>query len=413
MEETDDRKVLRDLAKQVADIAAKPVQNERRDLWRRHNSLKRTRPLVLSLAMPFWGEVMPEEQLRCQDAFFRAHERSLWQKIFQDRIGDDLVIEPWINVRAVYFHPASDAVRWGPEIRFSERTEKRGSFAFRPCIVEEEDFSTLVFPRHAIDEKATAERLARMQDAIGDLVTVNLDRGPFWRHWYADLSTDIARLLGLEQFMLYMLDRPAWLHKVLAFMRDGVLAAHEQAEKAGDWRLAHHENQAVPYAEELADPTAGGQPVNRSELWVFCASQETTCVSPAMFDEFMLQYQQPIIERFALSAYGCCEDLTRKIPLLKRIKNLRRISVTPWADLGKCVEQIGTDYVISWRPNPSEVICTGLNRQRVERITRDALDRARGCHIDITIKDHETLPDGFDSLVQCVRIMKDIAGESA
>lgn len=405
-----DVSVLRDLAKQVADIAAKPVQDERRDLWRQHNSLRRTRPLVLSLGMPFWGEVLRYDQLQCQDPFLRAQENILRQKIYQDRINDDSVIEPWINLKAVYCQPTGD-YRWGPQIRFSERTEERGSVAFRPCVIEEREFEKLIIPRHAIDEEATADQFNRMRDAIGDILEVNLDRGPFYRHWFADLSTDITILLGLEQFMLYMLDRPQWLHKVLAFMRDGVLAVHGQAETAGDWRLAHHENQAVPYSQELADPIAHSQPARRSDLWVFCASQETTCVSPAMFDEFMLQYQEPIISKFGLSAYGCCEDLTHKIPLLRRIRNLRRISVTPWANLPKCAEQIGTDYVISWRPNPSAVVCTGLNRQRVEQITREALDAAKGCHIDITIKDHETLPDGFDSLVECICIMKDVAAE--
>ena len=402
--------ILRDLAKQVADIAAKPVQDERRSLWRRHNSLKHTRPLVISLGMPFWSEVLADGQLQCQEPFLRSHEQSLWQKIYQARLNDDSVIEPWVNVKAVYCPPTGD-YRWGPQIRFSERTHERGSVAFRPCIEDERDFQKLIFPRHAIDEAVTAERFNRLRDAIGDILQVNLDRGPFYRHWFADISTDIARLLGLEQFMLYMLDRPAWLHKVLAFMRDGVLAVHKQAEDAGDWRLAHHENQAIPYCQELSDPTAHSQPARRSDLWVFCASQETTCISPGMFDEFMLQYQEPIISRFGLSAYGCCEDLTLKIPLLRKIRNLRRISVTPWANLANCVQQIGTDYVISWRPNPSEVICTGLNPERVRRITREALDATRGCHIDITIKDHETLPGGFDSLIECIRIMKDTAAE--
>lgn len=412
MAQNKDVAVLRDLARQVADIAAKPVQDQRRDLWRRHNSLQRTRPLVLSLGMPFWSEILPDEQLSCQDPFLRAHEKSLRQMIYQDRIDDDSVTEPWINVKAVYLPPTGDC-RWGPRIHFSEKTEKRGSFAFRPCIEAEEDFAKLVMPRHAIDEPATAERFARMQDAVGDILQVNLDRGPFYRHWTGDLSTDIVRLLGLEQFMLYMLDRPEWLHKVLAFMRDGVLATHDQAEQAGDWRLSHHENQAVPYANDLADPVPHSQPVSRGRLWAFFASQETTSVSPAMFDEFMLQYQEPIMSKFGLLAYGCCEDLTRKIPLLKRLKNLRRISVTPWADLPKCAEQIGTDYVLSWRPNPSQVICTGLDRDRVRRIVRDALAAAKGCHIDMTIKDHETLPDGFNSLVECIRIMKDLAEQSA
>jgi hypothetical protein len=43
-----DRAVLRDLAARVAEIAARPVMAERRDLWRRHNDLESTRPLILA-----------------------------------------------------------------------------------------------------------------------------------------------------------------------------------------------------------------------------------------------------------------------------------------------------------------------------------------------------------------------------
>ena len=33
-----DREILRDLARQYVEVASDPVQNTRRDLWRRHNS---------------------------------------------------------------------------------------------------------------------------------------------------------------------------------------------------------------------------------------------------------------------------------------------------------------------------------------------------------------------------------------
>ena len=78
-----------------------------------------------------------------------------------------------------------------------------------------------------------------------------------------------------------------------------------------------------------------------------------------LFDEFMLQYQLPIMAEYGLVAYGCCEDLTRKIDVLRQIRNLRRIAVTPVADVRRCAEQIGTDYVISWRPNPTDMVCAG------------------------------------------------------
>ena len=43
-----DRHVLREAAKRVAEIAASPIQEERRQMWYRHNRLERVRPMVLA-----------------------------------------------------------------------------------------------------------------------------------------------------------------------------------------------------------------------------------------------------------------------------------------------------------------------------------------------------------------------------
>jgi len=406
-----DRRVLRDLAKQVADIAAKDVQDRRRDLWRRHNALERTRPLIYVRWFACTDEVIPPESLRCRDGLFRQYERAMRFSILQDRLGDDTIVEPWITVGAVHAACAGPA-RWGVPIRHSEKTAARGTWKFVPALADDADLDRLVPPRHVIDELATAERLGRMRDAVGDLIEVNASRAPvFWR-WAGDISTDIAQLLGLEPFMLAMMDRPTFLHRLLAFMRDGILAAHAQAEAAGDWTLGDHENQAMPYATGLPDPAANSKPVKRKDLWCFLASQETTLVSPAMFEEFMLRYQIPIMAEFGLSAYGCCEDLTRKIDLLRKIPNLRRIAVTPWADVAACAEQIGTDYVFSWRPSPAEMICRGFDPARVRRIARAGLDACRGTHVDVTLKDIETIAGRFEDLVEWTRIVREVIEES-
>ncbi len=408
MTSNNDVTVLRGLALQVAGIAARDVMDDRRELWRRHNSLERTRPLLLVLGMPYWGEVFDDKTLKCTDPFYRRHERAMWQTIYQSRLLDDTVIEPWVTLGAVYETPPDDARRWGPPIKWIPSPEARGSKMFDPPILEEADLARLVTPRHAIDEAATERDFQRLSEAVGDVITVNLDRRPFWFHWTADLSTDVARLRGLEQFMLDMVDRPAWLHKLMAFLRDGVLAAHAQAEAAGDFALCDHQNQAMCYCRDLADPAANARGVDRGELWTFCASQETTAVSPAMFDEFMLQYQKPIVEKFGLSAYGCCEDLTRKFHLVKQLSNLRRFSVTPWADVARCAEQIGQDYVLSWRPSPAEMICRGFDPERVKRLTREGLAAAGDCHVDITLKDADTIGGRFDDLIEWTRIVRDI-----
>ena len=45
---SNDRAVLRDLAKQYRDLTLDPLQQARRELWRKHNSLKPQRPLILA-----------------------------------------------------------------------------------------------------------------------------------------------------------------------------------------------------------------------------------------------------------------------------------------------------------------------------------------------------------------------------
>jgi hypothetical protein len=207
--------------------------------------------------------------------------------------------------------------------------------------------------------------------------------------------------------MYDMMDRPEWLHRLLAFMRDGILKAHAEAEAAGDWRLADHQNQSMPYSRELADPQANSESVTRKDLWGYCAAQELTLVSPAMHEEFMLQYQRPILERFGLSAYGCCEDLTHKIDMVRSIENLRRIAVTPRADVKKSAEQIGEDYVISWRPNPAETVCCGFDESRVRTLIREGLAACRGLHVDITLKDIQTVEGDVDRFRQFIRVVRE------
>jgi hypothetical protein len=222
-------------------------------------------------------------------------------------------------------------------------------------------------------------------------MTIDVDRGPAYRMWSADISTDLGYLRGIENFMLDMTDRPEWLRGLAAFMRDGILRTHEQAEAAGDWGLCAHQNQAMPYAEELQDPAPNVNGVRRGQLWGFMAAQEFALVSPAMHDEFLLRYQLPILQKFGLAAYGCCEDLTRKIDMLRRVPNLRRIAVSPFADVRRCAEQIGTDYVLSYRPSPADMVSYGFDPERIRAILSRDLEACRSCHTDITLKDVETV----------------------
>lgn len=400
MENQKDLKIIRDLAKQYIDICNKDIQQERRNLWRDHNSLIKTRPLVL---VGFPVPEIPECQQECEDPFFRQYERQLRMYLYQDKIGDDHVFKPWITMRAAYAHGG-----WGIGVKWIRPDVPGGAARFDNPIKELGDMSKMVKPRHAINEEETERRANRLRDAVGDILEVDVDRGPAYRVWHADLSTDLMYLRGLGQMMLDMSDNPEWLHSLLKFMMEGVLTAHEQAETAGDWSLSSQENQAETYARELPDPEPNAGSVKRNKLWGFFAAQEFAQVGPEMHNDFLFRYQFPIMDKFGLVAYGCCEDLTHKIKYLRKLPNLRRIAVTPWADMRKCAEQIQQDYVISWRPNPSDMICCGFDPAHIRKVVKETMEACKGCHVDITLKDTQTYQNEPDRGIKWLKIVREI-----
>lgn len=400
----DERSLLRDLARRYAEVTARDEQDDRRDLWRRHNSLHPTRPPIYIRAFA-WSE-MPQAQLQCEDPLHRHYERFLRYHLFWADLDDDSVFEPWLTVTAEHLCSG-----WGVEYRRQRGDDPRGSFKVDYPLREPEDLARLRPARHEIDEAATAQKIECVQELFGDLIEIDVDRGPAYRTWSADLSTDLGYLRGIEHFMVDMLDRPEWLHELLGFMSGGVQRAQTEAESSGDFGLTCHYNQAMAYAEELPDPRPNTLGVKRDQLWCFTAAQEFTGVSPAMHEEFLLRHQLPIMSEYGLVAYGCCEDLSEKIDMLRTVKNLRRIAVSPMADVRRCAEQIGTDYVFSYRPSPTDMVGYGLDEPRVKCLLRADLRACRDCVVDITLKDVETVEGDPDRVRRWVRLCRETIDE--
>ncbi|NLF08634.1 MAG: hypothetical protein GX594_11755 [Pirellulaceae bacterium] len=80
------------------------------------------------------------------------------------------------------------------------------------------------------------------------------------------------------------------------------------------------------------------------------------------------------------------------IDLLRRIPNLRKISVSPWCDAGRAIDRIGGDYVVSRKPSPAVLAEDRWNPDRARRDIRDFLEKARGrCHVELIMKDISTV----------------------
>jgi len=145
-------------------------------------------------------------------------------------------------------------------------------------------------------------------------------------------------------------------------------------------------------------------------MWGFGDSQETGSVSPRMFEEFVFPYQLPLLERFGLNCYGCCEPLDERWKIVKNIPGLRRVSVSPWSDLGKMAENLQDNYIFSMKPNPADLAVSNMNEEAIRKKVKEALAITKGCIVEILMKDNHTIGNNPDNIINWVRIIREEIG---
>ena len=69
-----ERAVIRDLAKKLADLENQPIMEERRKLWYAHNDLKTDQPVIDCSPEGAWREVITPDSLVCEDPAAREIE---------------------------------------------------------------------------------------------------------------------------------------------------------------------------------------------------------------------------------------------------------------------------------------------------------------------------------------------------
>ena len=71
---------------------------------------------------------------------------------------------------------------------------------------------------------------------------------------------------------------------------------------------------------------------------------------------------------------------------------MRKISMSPWAEVEKGAEAIGRDFVFSRKPNPAMVAMDDWVPEIAERDFCETLEatRANGCPVEFTLKDIST-----------------------
>jgi hypothetical protein len=224
---------------------------------------------------------------------------------------------------------------------------------------------------------------------------------------------DLAFLIGLEKVMTDMIDKPDFIHTVMQFLMQGTLMKLKYLE---DCNLLSLNNDSYVgsggFGYTTLLPNKGFEKNTRLiDMWGFGESQETTGISPSMFEEFIFRYQLPILSKFGLNCYGCCEPIEKRWEIIKKIPNLRRVSVSSWADFGKMADNLQDKYIYSLKAKPTDLAQPLIDEGIVRRRIKDTLEKCKGCIIEIIMKDNHTIGKNPANVIRWVQIAKEEASK--
>jgi hypothetical protein len=386
-----ERNILRNLGGKIAEIAAMPINEKRRELYNKINNLEKVKPIIHIYEIP-WHEmdVNDELLLRTKDRFCQRIETDLrrtlylWKHMQGDMVVDSVLEQPLL------FHDTGFGITEKVDIAKTDVNSGIVSRRFHVQIKEKEDIEKIKMPKIKLDKERTEKEYSKMCEIFDGVLPVEKHGLPFYKRgsercfWFAPWD-EIIRWTGVKEVMLDMFRRPDYVHSIIKRMVDAWLHRLNQYEQLG----------------LLQDPP--------NKFWGVGAAQIFSSISPSMHEEFALKHEARWYRKFKYNFYGCCEPLHKKVDLIERnIPRLRKISISPFANFDEAIENVRDKIVFAWKPNPAIFAAPVWDTKVVQEDMKDKLEKAKNCIIEIHMKDISTVKYQPERLWQWAQIAKKI-----
>jgi hypothetical protein len=384
-------RILRKLAYEYFNIAYSEKNAENIKLHKAVNDLKQIRPVVLIDELP-WSEmnINDELTLRCNDTYLREIEWFFRSNIYKNKyFPADMVLQPFVPVNKIV-QSTGIGISVEEEILSTDAQNNIVSHKFKDVLQTEEDVVCLHNPILTYDKEETMRRYNLIGEILGDILPVKLSGQGYFATGPWD---DIARYRGVTNLLIDLVDRPEFMHKIVQKLTDISLSTLEQLEALNLFSNASNSLHCTPiHTSDLPSKDYDGERLTRKDVWGRGYAQIFASVSKDMHEEFDIEYMKNTIGQCGLAYYGCCEPLDKKIDIVEKIPNLRKISVTPWANVNVAAEAINKKYVLSSKPNPASVAVPVLDKDNLKKEIGTILDACKrnNCSCDIVLKDIST-----------------------
>jgi len=389
-----EKDLLKKLGEQIAEISSDPINKSRVDLWTNLNDLKSKRPMVWINEIP-WHEMDFEGELTLQTEhpWARDLETKLRREIYQwKHMPGDMIVNSHIECPLV-IHSTDFGILEDVDIVKTNADNDVVSRHYNIQIKDMDDLDKIQMPKLTHLEKATNYHFETMNDIFKGIIPVK--KVGQTHIWFTPWDF-LIRWWGIQEAMMDLVLRPDMVHAFVDRMVDAWMVELDQFV-AGNYLSLDNNNTRIGsggygYVSELPGKDFDPEHVKPQNMWGCSNAQIFSEVSPEMHWEFAMKHDRKWLERWGLTYYGCCEPLDRKVHLLDRIPNLRKVSVSPWCNTDKIINEIGTKYVMSRKPSPAIFAMGNWDPDQAEKELREFMVKTEGqCHVELIMKDISTV----------------------
>lgn len=399
-----DKIIVRELAKQYMELATDQSQIKMNKRMLDTNDLKLVRPPVLMDEIPWYQmDIDGELKCLCEDQSARFAEYALRTSIYRRKhFRADTIFEPFWRVTMAY-ESTGMGISHKEEILRTDDTNNIVSHTYEDVLENEEALELIKIPEFTLRPDIDEWAMNFYTDLFGDTMPVKLcGRGPMYHAPW----DQIARLRGLEPILFDLYDRPEYLHAIRQKYKDAVMAEIDFVEKY------LHVDPTTPTLHCTPAYVSGLAEDSFKATWYRTMAQGFSEVSPEMHEEFDINYSIDVAKRFAYTYYGCCEPLDKKLDVVFKLPNLRKVGVTPWADEEVMAERLGGKYVYSKKPNPANVSMhtdPEVIRHETEKTVKLCIKY--GCPVEFVLKDISTVSHRPENLIVWARTVSEVLDE--
>lgn len=399
--------LLRTLAWEYACAANNEKNMQARTLHTAVNDLKMIRPVVLIEEIPF-HELNFDGSLTllCEDPDLRGAEDWFRRQLFKwKHFPADMILPPYFPVQKI-MHSTGIGITVEEHTIATEAENHIISHEYFDQLAEPEDLEKLTPPVISYDKEETMRRYEKLANVFGDILPVRV----VGHSSYITMWDEIARYRGVTPLLMDLIERPEHSHAIVSKLAEFEKSKSAQMEALGLFEIQPLEIHCTSALTSDLPGEYDGGIVKRSQVWGRGMAQIFGSVSKDMHEEFDINYMKEIMEPFGLVYYGCCEPLDKKVDIVEKIPHLRKISITPWADVDNAAEVIGNRYVIANKPNPALVATATLDEDAVRQTIKRTLDACKrnGCSADIVLKDISTVSHNVQNLIRFEQIAMEL-----